>query len=130
MGSMSTCFALKYGRSAQHHADNCFYEVVKPKHKNVKRRDFCLPACPELKCLSSINFTSQICMKIFHYLEIKKTWLSANKINTIQSVLCKWVLQKWCVAEIWQEMNKWAARYQDRFLFWHFSHIFLFALCV
>ena len=90
---MSTCFALKYGRRAQHHAENCFYEGVKPKHKNVKRRDLCLPACPELKCLSSISFTSQICMKIYHYLKIKNTWLSTNKINTTQSVLCKRVLQ-------------------------------------
>ena len=25
-----------YGRSTQPYADNCFYKVVKPKHKNVK----------------------------------------------------------------------------------------------
>ena len=133
-GEYVDLFALKYGRSAQHHAGNCFYEVVKPKHKNVKRRDFCLPACHEIKCLNSINFTSQICMKMFHYFEIKKTWLSTNKINTTQSVLCRWVLQSLVglckvILLITSTLNlkfgkKWTNEQQDIMIDFYF-HVFL-----
>ena len=73
--------ALKYGRNMEDQAANSFFEAMKTAHKNIKLNncglfldklvpvigaspdrimtcDCCLPACVEIKCPYSINYTT------------------------------------------------------------------------
>jgi hypothetical protein len=98
--------ALKYGRIMEVEAINCFYEIMRTKHRNLKIQECglflfdempfiggspdrimtcsCCPnACIEVKCPVSINFTSPLSPSVkLPYLKRDGNTLSLNKNHT------------------------------------------------